>query len=51
LLKNLPLPQCLLFGNAVAGIVVSRVSCSDAMPYLSELESALQTTGFKAIRT
>jgi 5-dehydro-2-deoxygluconokinase len=51
LLKNLSLPQCLLFGNAVAGIVVSRVSCSDAMPYLSELESALQTTGFKAIRT
>lgn len=49
LLKDLPLPQCLLFGNAVAGIVVSRVSCSDAMPYLSELESALQTTGFKAI--
>jgi len=51
LLKNLPLPQCLLFGNAVASIVVSRVSCSDAMPYLSELESALQTTGFKAIRS
>lgn len=51
LLKNLPLPQCLLFGNAVASIVVSRVSCSDAMPYLSEVESALQTTGFKAIRS
>ncbi len=51
LLKSLPLAQCLLFGNAVASIVVSRVSCSDAMPYLSELESALQTTGFKAIRT
>jgi 5-dehydro-2-deoxygluconokinase len=51
LLKDLPLPQCLQFGNAVASIVVSRVSCSDAMPYLSELESALQTTGFKAIRT
>jgi 5-dehydro-2-deoxygluconokinase len=50
LLKDLPLPQCLLFGNTVASIVVSRVSCSDAMPYLSELESALQTTGFKAIR-
>lgn len=47
LLKNLPLPQCLLFGNAVASIVVSRVSCSDAMPYLFELENALQTTGFK----
>lgn len=51
LLKDLPLSQCLQFGNAVASIVVSRVSCSDAMPYLSELESALQTTGFKAIRT
>ena len=51
LLKRLPLPQCLLFGNAVASIVVSRVSCSDAMPYLSELESALQTTGFRAIRS
>jgi 5-dehydro-2-deoxygluconokinase len=51
LLKGLPLPQCLLYGNAAASIVVSRVSCSDAMPYLSELESAVQATGFKTIRT
>jgi 5-dehydro-2-deoxygluconokinase len=51
LLGNLPLPQCLLYGNAAASIVVGRVSCSDAMPYLSELESAVQTIGFKTIRT
>jgi 5-dehydro-2-deoxygluconokinase len=51
LLKNLPLPQCLRFGNAVASIVVSRVSCSDAMPYFSEVESVLQTTSFKPIRS
>ena len=51
LLGNLPLPQCLLYGNAAASIVVSRVSCSDAMPYLSELESAVQTIGFKTIRS
>ena len=51
MLKNLPLPQCLLFGNALASIVVSRVSCSDAMPYLSEVETALQTTDFKTIRS
>jgi 5-dehydro-2-deoxygluconokinase len=51
LLGNLPLPQCLLYGNAAASIVVSRVSCSDAMPYLAELESAVRTIGFKTIRT
>jgi 5-dehydro-2-deoxygluconokinase len=51
LLKDLPLPQCLRFGNAVASIVVSRVSCSDAMPYFSELQSALQIAGFKTIRS
>ena len=29
--------ECLRYGNAVAGIVVSRISCSDAVPYLKEL--------------
>jgi 5-dehydro-2-deoxygluconokinase len=51
LLRNLPLPQCLLYGNAAASIVVSRVSCADAMPYLSELESAVQTIDIKTVRT
>ena len=30
-------------GDAAAAVVVSRVSCSDAMPYLSELELATGT--------
>ena len=35
--RNLPLDECLRYGNASAAVVVSRVSCSDAMPYLTEL--------------
>lgn len=36
LLNGLPLEQCLHYGNASAAIVVSRLSCSEAMPTLSE---------------
>jgi 5-dehydro-2-deoxygluconokinase len=39
--RNLPLEQCLSYGNAAAAVVVSRVSCSDAMPYLGELTQLL----------
>jgi hypothetical protein len=35
------LDERLRFGNAVAAVVVRRVSCSDAMPYLKELNEFL----------
>ena len=37
LVRGLSLDECLRYGNAAAAIVVSRISCSDAMPYLKEL--------------
>ncbi|HZP00373.1 MAG TPA: 5-dehydro-2-deoxygluconokinase [Terriglobia bacterium] len=43
--RKIPLDNCLRYGNASAAIVVSRVSCSDAMPYRSELEEFLRTVG------
>ena len=47
LLRGEPLRECLRFGNAAAAIVVSRVGCSDAMPYERELREMLdrQTSG------
>ncbi len=41
--RNLPLEECLRYGNAAAAVVVSRVSCSDAMPYPDELRDALDS--------
>jgi 5-dehydro-2-deoxygluconokinase len=41
LVRGLRLGECLRYGNAGAAIVVSRVSCSDAMPYLKELNAFL----------
>lgn len=41
LYRGLPLAECLRYGNAAAAVVVSRVSCSDAMPYRDELEKQL----------
>lgn len=40
--RELPLNECLYYGNAAAAIVVSRVSCSDAMPRLDELTEFLR---------
>ena len=47
LVRGLRLDECLRYGNGGAAIVVSRVSCSDAMPYLKELNAflALNTGG------
>ena len=42
LLKNMPIVECLHYGNAAAAIVVSRLSCSEAMPTLTEVEQILQ---------
>jgi 5-dehydro-2-deoxygluconokinase len=46
--RNLPLEHCLRYGNAAAAVVVSRISCSDAMPYLEELAQHLGTTSCTA---
>jgi len=35
--RGLPLEECLRYGNAAAMVVISRVSCSAAMPRLEEL--------------
>lgn len=43
--RGLSLEECLRYGNAAAAVVVSRVSCSDAMPRPGELAEILgQTT-------
>ena len=42
MLKGLPVPECLHYGNAVAAIVVSRLSCSEAMPVLAEVEAMMR---------
>jgi 5-dehydro-2-deoxygluconokinase len=39
--RGRPLAECLRLGNAAAAVVVSRVGCSDAMPYERELRSLL----------
>ena len=42
ILKGLPVAECLHYGNAAAAIVVSRLSCSEAMPVLSEVEEMMR---------
>jgi 5-dehydro-2-deoxygluconokinase len=42
MLKGLPVAECLHYGNAAAAIVVSRLSCSEAMPSLSEVEEMMR---------
>jgi 5-dehydro-2-deoxygluconokinase len=41
LLEGLPVEECLHYGNAAAAIVVSRLSCSEAMPTLDEVKELL----------
>lgn len=43
LYKQRGLAECLNYGNAAAAIVVSRVSCSDSMPRLPEIEECLKS--------
>jgi 5-dehydro-2-deoxygluconokinase len=40
-LRGLPLLECLHYGNAAAAIVVSRLSCSEAMPAIGEVEQVI----------
>ena len=42
LLKDLPVTECLHYGNAAAAVVVSRLSCSEAMPTLAEVEQMIR---------
>jgi 5-dehydro-2-deoxygluconokinase len=42
LLKEMTVVECLHYGNAAAAIVVSRLSCSEAMPTLAEVEAIMQ---------
>ncbi len=41
LLAGKPTVECLHYGNAAAAIVVSRLSCSEAMPSLNEVEEMI----------
>ncbi len=41
LLNDKPVEECLHYGNAAAAIVVSRLSCSEAMPTLPEVEQMI----------
>jgi 5-dehydro-2-deoxygluconokinase len=41
-LKGLSVTECLHYGNAAAAIVVSRLSCSEAMPVLAEVEAMIR---------
>ncbi len=43
LLAGKPVAECLHYGNAAAAIVVSRLSCSEAMPTLPEVESMVSS--------
>lgn len=42
LLRSKPILDCLHYGNAAAAIVVSRLSCSEAMPTLAEVEEMIR---------
>jgi len=42
LLQGLPVEECLHHGNAAAAIVVSRLSCSEAMPTLAEVRDLMR---------
>jgi 5-dehydro-2-deoxygluconokinase len=42
LLDGRPLLECLHWGNAAAAIVVSRLSCSEAMPRREEIETVIE---------
>jgi 5-dehydro-2-deoxygluconokinase len=44
-LEGLPLLECLHWGNAAAAIVVSRLSCSEAMPRREEVEAMVREHG------
>ena len=42
MLQGFPVTECLHYGNAAAAIVVSRLSCSEAMPTLDEVREMIR---------
>jgi 5-dehydro-2-deoxygluconokinase len=50
LLEGYPMEECLHYGNATAAIVVSRLSCSEAMPGLEEVRELLRMQGRSRVR-
>ena len=42
LLQDLPVAECIHYGNAAAALVVSRLSCSEAMPTREEVEQLIR---------
>ena len=49
LLNDKPMAECLHYGNAAAAIVVSRLSCSEAMPTLVEVEEMISRSRAHAV--
>jgi 5-dehydro-2-deoxygluconokinase len=49
--QGLPVRECLHYGNAAAAIVVSRLSCSEAMPTLAEVRDLMARQQAAAIPT
>ncbi len=49
LLEGKPVAECLHYGNAAAAIVVSRLSCSEAMPALAEVEAMIRSQQKQAV--
>jgi len=50
LLAGKTVMECLHFGNAAAAIVVSRLSCSEAMPTLAEVETMIRNQAARVNR-
>lgn len=48
LLRDMPVLDALHYGNAAAAIVVSRLSCSEAMPTLAEVQQLVATQRIRA---
>lgn len=49
LVKGLSVVECLHYGNAAAAIVVSRLSCSEAMPTLAEVQEIIREQRSRAV--
>jgi 5-dehydro-2-deoxygluconokinase len=49
IIQEKPLAECLHYGNAAAAIVVSRLSCSEAMPTLAEVEEMVSRSRARAV--
>jgi 5-dehydro-2-deoxygluconokinase len=49
IIQDKPLAECLHYGNAAAAIVVSRLSCSEAMPTLAEVEEMISRSRARAV--